>query len=147
METSQPEESEKKQENSSVENPAQSGGDRRRFRRANRNFVARTIPTDGRVPEIWNMVFIRNISKVGMLFNSDTEYKPGSSLWLSINILDSHDRVVCAGKVIRCHQAAQDRSFDVAVEFVEIKPDDRALIERSVDDYLNRLTDLGIQPD
>ena len=126
---------------------AYSGKDRRRFKRINRNLVARVMPESRANDDIWNTVFIQNISKGGMLFNSDTKYKPQSFLRLSINILDSRGRVECGGKVIRCHPAVQDQSFDIAMEFVELKPEDSVLIERFIADYLNKLTDLGVQPD
>ena len=124
-----------------------SGLERRRFRRISRNFVARVLPLGGDVESAWNIVFIRNISKGGVLFSSDKAYKQGMLLWISINVLDSQSQVKCKAKVIRCQATVESQIFDVAVELREIRPEDSKLIERSIDDYLNKLGELGVQPE
>ena len=124
-----------------------SGRNRRRFRRINRDFVARVLDRGGDPVDGWNIVFIRNISKGGVLFSCDKGYLPGALLRLSIDILESQSHVECTASVVRSQATVESQIYDVAVEFKEIQPADAELIEASVEEYVKKLGDLGIQPE
>ncbi len=130
-----------------MEKSPYSGRERRRFRRISRHFVARALPQGADPVNGWNTVFIRNISKGGVLFSSDREYKEGSLLKLSISLLDNPRQVECSALVIRNLPSTESQMNDISGQFKEVEPWDARLIEKFIEEYIHKLGELGIRPD
>ncbi|MBF0618563.1 MAG: PilZ domain-containing protein [Candidatus Omnitrophica bacterium] len=73
----------------------------------------------------WSLSTTKNMSITGILFLSDTEYKAGDILEVSVVMSGIIDIVNGPAQVVRVAENG-DTSYDVAVKFIEMKPPARS---------------------
>jgi len=109
---------------------------RRKYPRVNHHFTVR-YKIEGPEGIADRVVFLKNISRGGMLFTSDLEFKVGVTIEWEID-LPERGRVPMSGKVVRCHEIPKPgeiKIYNVAVEFMGF------MIHRETFDCIEKLVD------
>ncbi|MFH1640633.1 MAG: ATPase, T2SS/T4P/T4SS family [Candidatus Omnitrophota bacterium] len=118
------------------------GADRRTYSRLNNKINLRykalnskeELSRRGFNPE--QLSVTRNISAGGLLFISDQIFTIGSIMELSIELPDGSQVIECLARVVRIYELEQDRSYDIAVCFLDLTGADRARLSKYLETEL-----------
>jgi c-di-GMP-binding flagellar brake protein YcgR len=75
----------------------------------------------------------KNISAAGLLFVSDSPLAIGSILEFKIELPDSEHPVECLARVVRMEEIEPEKSYNIAICFLDITGADRARLNRYVE--------------
>ncbi|MBI3394446.1 MAG: PilZ domain-containing protein [Spirochaetia bacterium] len=100
--------------------------ERRRFPRLSSNFSLEVKPA--------TPVSGQNISKGGLMFTHPAALDPGSVVQLVLRVPSLSGSVDVKAKVIRCERASGP-GYNVAVNFVDLEPDQETQIEDFVNSF------------
>ena len=73
----------------------------------------------------WSLSTTRNMSVTGLLFLSDTSYKPGDILEVNVTMSGVIDIIQGFAEVVRVSEKT-GHSYEVAAELVDLKPHSRS---------------------
>ncbi|MCG3176183.1 MAG: hypothetical protein MOGMAGMI_01124 [Candidatus Omnitrophica bacterium] len=76
------------------------------------------------------LVFVRNVSAGGVLYNAEFPVRVGEPLELRIDMLSGRDPISCTGRVVRCRPIEGYPLFETAVQFHRIEESDKAYLDR-----------------
>lgn len=110
------------------------GRDRRKYPRAELHYAVR-YKAEGSEGNGYRMVFLRNISRGGILFTTDEELRIGSTIKMEID-LPRRSRVPITGKVVRCQEVQKPgkiKVYKVALQFTGF------MIHRETLDYIDNI--------
>lgn len=105
-------------------------GNRRTYDRIHKNFSSSVRTAGGRQPGVWTLVFVKNISAGGILFNAEQPSGVGDTVELRIDMLSGRDPICCLGRVVRCVPIEGYPLHEVAVRYDDIAQKDRRDLER-----------------
>ncbi|MBY0399048.1 TIGR02266 family protein [Myxococcota bacterium] len=99
-------------------------------RRANRS--ALTVRIDySTVDEIFSE-FTRDINEGGLFIETEKPHLPGTEVSMQFHLPGSHEVVETVGRVVRVSAGGAGVPPGMGIEFDELKPDDRKMIDRIV---------------
>jgi hypothetical protein len=85
----------------------------------------------GLIPEQFNIT--KNISAGGLLFGSHDSMPVGAVLELKIEVPDGKKGIECLGRIIRIEEVEPQKSYNVAVCFLDITGPERMRLEKYVE--------------
>lgn len=103
---------------------------RRAHDRIKKHFSSSVRYTGGERSGAWMLVFVKNISAGGMLFNVEQPAAVGAALELRIDMLSGREPISCLGRVVRCKPIEGYPLYEVAVQFDRIDEPDRRYLDR-----------------
>lgn len=104
--------------------------ERRRFVRVNGTFVVSYNQIEPE-PKA-DISQTKNISEGGILFTADKFFKTGSVLQIKIRLPDASDYSTIKVQVVDSVQLVKDFMYDTRAKFLDIRPEERALIRKIV---------------
>jgi c-di-GMP-binding flagellar brake protein YcgR len=107
------------------------GSDRRKFKRIKKQYSLRLQVKGAGAFEQWDIVLIRDISRLGISFLYDKALKEGMLLNLRINFGVEGEVIQCAGKIVRSELITGTKSYDIGVEFISIGEADSDRIDKA----------------
>ena len=111
------------------------GPERRKFKRLRKPLSLRLQAKAGGAFAEWDIIFIKDISRLGLSFSYDKPLKKDTLLNLKINLGLEYGTVQCVGKVSRVNELGAAKKQEVGVVFAEISESDGALIDRAATDF------------
>lgn len=103
---------------------------RRAHDRIKKHFSSSMRHASGENAGVWMLVFVKNISAGGILFNAEQPTGVGAPLELRIDMLSGRDPISCLGRVVRCKPIEGYPLYEVAVQFDRIEESDRRYLDR-----------------
>ena len=108
--------------------------ERRKHKRVRDHFLvkypARGIAVNGRLSSAWNTEVAYNVSAGGALFNYDKDIKITQFLDLKLNFPATKIPINCVARVVRVEETNDPNVTRVAVNFAEIDPNEKIMINR-----------------
>ena len=111
------------------------GPDRRQFKRIKKPFSLRMQVQGAGAFENWDIVLIKDISRVGLSFTLDKLIKMDTHLNLKINFGYESGTIECVGKVTRIKEFPKSKIFEIGVAFVDINKKDSDLIDEAAVEF------------
>lgn len=111
------------------------GPDRRKFKRLKKPLSLRFRPKAGGAFVQWDIVLIKDISRLGLSFHYDRSLKEGTLLNLKVNLGLERGTVECEGKVIRVREFGATKMQEVGVGFAGLSESDSQLIDQAAAEF------------
>ena len=83
----------------------------------------------------WDIILIKDISRLGLSFPYGKPLKEGALLNLKINLGLEYGTVQCVGKVSRTNELGAAKAREIGVVFTKISESDGDLIDLAAVDY------------
>lgn len=80
----------------------------------------------------------KNLSLGGMLLTTNMKFDPGTHLAVEIRLPFEKSPIMLIGKVIDSCEITKDLIYDTQLEFIAIDESHRAIINKTVDFYINK---------
>ena len=107
--------------------------DKRKAKRVTKPFVLRLQKTAESDDKEWAFIFVKDISKIGLAFRTNDEFREGDLLNLKISVSRDVHTIACRGEVVRIERLKNaEHFFEVAVVFVDLASEDEDHLERIV---------------
>ncbi len=111
-----------------------SGPENRKHRRINKPIQLELKKGSDSVNKPWDCVFLKDISKSGLCFKTDEEYKLGEVYDFKLLII-RHTTIQCTAKVVRLQPLTGEYKYEVGFFFINLTEFDTSLIERVAKDF------------
>ena len=113
-----------------------SGPEKRKAKRVVKPFVLRLQKPAESDDKEWAFIFIKDISKAGLAFRTNDEFREGDLLNLKVSVSKDFRPIACRGEVVRIERLKNaEHFFEVAVIFVDLSLDDEAHLEQMVREH------------
>ena len=109
------------------------GPEKRRAKRVAKPFVLRLQKPEGSKDNEWAFIFVKDISRSGLAFRTNDEFREGDLLNLKVSIDRKGHPIVCVGQVVRVKQLKDsEHFFEVAMVFMDLSQEDIERLDRMV---------------
>ncbi len=116
------------------------GTEKRKYKRIKKPFIVRFRMKKSKdhkmISSDWDMVAIKDLGAMGILFNYNKDLGIGSLLDLKIDISRYTPTIRCVGKVIRIRKYLNYSTFSTVTLFTEIDRRDNEMINQTTEDIL-----------
>ena len=120
--------------------------DKRKAKRIAKPFVLRMQKPAESDDKEWAFIFVKDISKIGLTFRTNEEFREADLLSLKISVGREVPPIVCRGEVVRVERLKNaEHFFEVAVVFVDLSAADEKHLEEMVRDNSSGLETYGIE--
>ena len=110
--------------------------EKRKAKRVAKPFVLRMQKTAESDDKEWAFIFVKDISKIGLAFRTNDEFREGDLLNLKVGVSKGVHPIECRGEVVRIDGLKNaEHFFEVAVIFVDLSLEDEQHLERMVRDH------------
>ena len=110
--------------------------ERREYKRIEKPYIARLRIKQyqglGKPSAEWDMVTVKDLSAGGMQFNYNKNLGIGSLLDFKIDISKSTPTINCVGKILRSDKLQSTSMFCIAITFIDIGEQEKAMINTTV---------------
>ena len=112
-----------------------SGSEKRRAKRIAKPFVLRLQRPESPDKE-WAFIFVKDISKIGLAFRTNDEFREGDLVHLKVSIGREVRTISCRGEVVRVQRLKDgEHFFEVAAVFVDLSSEDEQHLDDMVRDH------------
>jgi len=112
------------------------GPEKRKAKRIVKPFVLRLQKPAESEDKDWAFIFVKDISKVGLAFRTNDEFREGDIVNLKVSVGRDVRPVACRGEVVRVDSLkGAEHFFEVAVIFVDLSSEDERHLEQMVLDH------------